>query len=119
MEYGSDRVLRMIEETGANLRLAAERFAAGGSADESLTLTADTIREVLGMDPDVFVSMSAPSMVTLVEVSGLDDRLVSRVAESLLLEADILQSEGDLLEAAARREQATAILDSIDPAQAN
>jgi hypothetical protein len=109
----------MIEETGANLRLAAERFAAGGSADESLTLTADTIREVLGMDPRVFVSMSAPSMVTLVEVSGLDDRLISRVAESLMLEADILQSEGDLLEAAARREQATAILDSIDPAQAN
>jgi hypothetical protein len=115
----SEGVLRMIEHTGATLRLAAERFAQGASADESLTLTAEAIGDVVLIDPATFVGMSPPSMVTLLEASALDDRLVSRVAESLLLEADIMQSEGDLIGAAMRREQASAVLDAIDPARAN
>lgn len=119
MEYQSDQVLRMIEQTGATLRLAAKRFAQGASAAESLTLTAEAIEEVVAIDPATFVGMSPPSMVALLEMSDLDDRLVRRVAESLLLEADILQSEGDLLEAATRREQAAAVLEAIDPSRAN
>ena len=119
MEYQNDDVLRMIEQTGATLRLAAARFAQGAPADESLTLTAEAIRDVVDIDPLTFCGMSPPTMVTLLEMSGLDDRLVSRVAESLLLEADILQSEGELVDAGIRREQAQAVLDAIDPTRAN
>ena len=119
VEYQTEEVLRMIEQTGATLRLAADRFAQGASSREALDLTAAAIGEVLGMDSDTFVRMSPPTMVTLLEVSGLDDRLRRQVAESLFLEADILQSEADLVDAAVRREQAAAILAAIDPKRSN
>ena len=119
MEYQTDRVLRLLELTGASLRLAADRFAQGAPADEMMLLASEAIGEVVDMDSDSFVGMSPPSMVTLLDLSGLDDRLVSRVAEGLMLQAEILQSEGDLVEAAMRREQAAAVLDSIDPSRAN
>ncbi len=119
MEYHDRQVCRMIEHTGTTLRLAAQRFSQGASAQEALALTAEAIGEVVTVDPATFVGMSPPSMVTLLEVSGLDDRLIRRVAESLLLEADIFQSEADLIEAATRREQAAAILEAIDPSLSN
>ena len=57
-------------------------------------------------------------MVSFLELSGFDDRLVVKLAEAMSLQAEILESEG-LVAAGVRREQVTAVLDSIDPARAN
>jgi hypothetical protein len=119
LEYQSDYVLRLIEQMGAALRLATRRFAEGASADESLDATEDAIRAVVDIDPQLFVRMSPSSMAALLEISNLDDRLVTKLAEALLLQADILQSEADLVEAGVRREQAAAVLESVDPGRAN
>ncbi len=58
-------------------------------------------------------------MVSFLELSGFDDRLVVKLAEALNLQAEILESEGSLVLAGVRREQAAAVLESIDPARAN
>jgi hydrogenase maturation factor len=58
-------------------------------------------------------------MVSFLELSGFDDRLVVKLAEALSLQAEILESEGSLVLAGVRREQAQAVLESIDPGRAN
>jgi hypothetical protein len=119
LEYQNDYVLRLIEQMGAALRLATRRFAEGASADESLEATDDAIRAVVDIEPSLFLRMSPASMASLLEISNLDDRLVTKLAEALLLQADILQSEASIVEAGVRREQAAAVLESIDPGRAN
>ena len=119
MEYQNDYVLRLIEQMGAAIRLAARRFAEGASSEESLGVTGDAIGKIVDMDPELFLRLSPPSMASLLEISGFDDRLINKLAEALVLEADILQSEAALVEASVRREQAAAVLESIDPKRAN
>ena len=74
---------------------------------------------VVDMDPELFLRLAPPSMVSFLEISGFDDRLVIKLAEALELQAEILLSEGALIEAGVRREQAAAVLASIDPSHAN
>ena len=119
VQYQSDYVLRIIEQMGVALRRAFERYRDGGSSDEPLELTQEAIGLVVDMDPGLFLRLSPPSMVSFIEISGFDDRLVAKLVEALHLEADILESEGSLVEAGVRREQACALTDAIDPAHAN
>lgn len=119
MEYQNDYVLRLIEQMGAALRLASRRFAEGASIDESLQATDEAIRAVVDVDPSLFLRMSPASMASLLEISNLDDRLVAKLAEALLLQAEILQADADIVAAGVRREQAAAVLESIDPSRAN
>jgi len=114
LQYQNDYVLRLIEQAGAALRLASRRFAEGASSDESLDATDEAIRAVVDVDPSLFLRMSPASMASL-----LDDRLVCKLTEALLLQADILQSEADIVGAGVRRQQAAAVLESIDPTRAN
>ena len=119
MDYRSDYILRLIEQMGSAIRLAFERFRGGGDADESLGMIHDAIGLAVDMDPSLFLTLAPQSMVSLVEISGFDDRLVGKMAEALMLEADILESRGLLVEAGVRREQSTALLHAIDPSWAN
>ena len=119
MQYQSDYVLRIIEQMGTALRQAFERYRDGDEADEPIAMTSSAIGLVVDMDPQLFLRLSPQSMVSFVEVSGFDDRLVARLVEALTLEADILEGEGDLVEAGVRRDQAAALTDAIDPARAN
>ena len=119
VEYQNDYVLRLIEQMGAALRLATRRFSEGASSEESLLATDEAIRAVVDIDPHIFLRMSPASMVALIEISNLDDRLVEKLAEALLLQADILQSEAAIVESGVRREQAAAVLEAIDPNRAN
>lgn len=119
MEYRSDDVVRVLERMDEVLKAASQRFAQGASARESIDATNDAIGLAVEMPVEHFVRMSPQTMVSLLEVSFSDDRMLAKVAEALLLQADVLLSEGMLIEAGARREQATAVLDFIDPARAN
>ena len=119
VEYQNDYVLRLIEQMGAALRLAARRFSEGAPSEESLEATDEAIGAVIDIDPELFLRMSPPSMAALLDVSNLDARLVAKLGEALLLQADILQSEANLVEAGVRRQQAAAVFESIDPSRAN
>lgn len=119
MEYQSDYVLRVIDQMSAALRVANRRFAEGASSEESIDATNQAIGLVVSIPAEVFVSMSPQTMVSLLEMSGPDDRVLEKVAEALLLQADVFQAEGSFIESGARRDQAAAVLAFIDPAHAN
>jgi hypothetical protein len=119
LQYQSDYVLRIIEQMGVALRQAFERYRDGEEPDEPLEMTSAAIGLVVDMDPQLFLKLSPQSMVSFIEISGFDDRLVDKLVEALTLEADILESEGNLVTGDVRRSQAGALRDSIDPARAN
>jgi hypothetical protein len=117
--YRSDDMSRVIAEMDTVLRIASQRFAQGASARESMDAANDAIRLAVDMPAEHFVQMSPQTMVSLLEVSTSDDRMLAKVAEALLLQSDVLLAEGMLIEAGARRDQATAVLEYIDPSRAN
>ena len=119
MQYQSDYVLRIIEQMGAAIREAFQRFRTGAESDEPLELTEHAIGLVVDMDPKLFLRFSPQSMVSFLEISAFDARLVTKLAEALELQAEILEAQGGLLDAGVRREQASALRASIDPARAN
>lgn len=119
MEYQRDYLIRVIEQMGAALRLASERFAQGAPAEESFEATNNAIGLAVDLPAELFLRMSPQTMVSLLEISASDDRMLQKVGEALLLQADVFQSEGYLIEASVRREQADAVLKFIDPARAN
>ena len=119
MQYQDDYILRLVEQLGSMMRLAFARFREGQSSSEPLDVTNQAIQMVVDVDADVFLRFSPQSMVAFLELSGFDDRLVVKLAEALNLQAEILETEGALVLAGVRREQARAVLESIDPARAN
>ncbi len=119
MEYQSDYVLRVIEQMGTALREAFVRFRGGADPEEPLALTEAAMGLALDMDPRLFLRLSPPSMVSLIEISGYDDRLIQKLAEAIALEAEILETEGNIMQAQVRREQAAALHDALDPSHAN
>ena len=119
MEYQNDHILRLVEQLGSMMRLAFARFREGQGSSEPLDVTNEAIEMVADVDPDVFLRFSPQSMVAFLELSNFDDRLVVKLGEALSLQAEILESEGAIVLAGVRREQAQAVLDSIDPDRAN
>jgi hypothetical protein len=119
MQYQDDYILRLVEQLGSMMRLAFSRFREGESSSEPLDVTNEAIQMIVDVDSDLFVRFSPQSMVAFLELSGFDDRLVVKLAEALSLQAEILESEGALVLAGVRREQASAVLESIDPERAN
>jgi hypothetical protein len=117
--YQQDYVLRLIEQMGALIRLAFERFRTGEEDSEPLELTEQAIGLAIDMDPELFLRLAPQSMVSFLELSSFDERVVERLVEALELQADILEAEGRLLEANVRREQASALRASVGPLHAN
>lgn len=119
MEYQSDYILRLVEQMGAAIRAAFRRYREGGSAGEAIDMVDRAIGTIVDMDPAVFLRLAPQSMVSFLELSNLDRRVARKLAEALLLEADLLESSGSIAEGAIRRSQASAVLASTDPASAN
>jgi len=119
VQYENDHILRLVEQLGSMMRLAFARFREGQSSSEPLDVTNRAIELVADVDPETFLRFSPQSMVAFLELSNFDDRLVVKLSEALTLQAEILESEGALVLAGVRREQAQAIVESIDPDRAN
>ena len=119
VEYQNDNLLRVIEQMGAALRVAGQLFSQGAPAEESIDATNQALGLAVDLPADLFVRMSPQSMVSLLEVSSSDDRIVAKIAEALMLQSDVLMAEGCLIDAGVRRDQANAVLEFIDPARAN
>ena len=118
MHYESDYVLRLIEQMGGLVRRAIERLRIGSEA-ETYELADEAITLALDMEPQLLHRLSPQSLVSLLELNNLDDRVIQLVGEALLLQAGALEQAGELVEASVRREQSRAVLAMLDPARAN
>ena len=118
MQYQSDYILRLIEQMGSLLRRALEQVSIG-SDEESYEILSQAVGLALDMDPDLAARVSAQSLVSLLGLNNVDDRVLGLVAESLDAQAGILEGRGDLVEATIKREQAAAVRSVSDPSRAN
>jgi hypothetical protein len=109
----------VIEQMAVTLRRATQRFAEGASAEESLEAANQTIALGVEVPIDLFLRMSPQSMVALLEITSTEDGAIKKIAEALLLQSDVYRTQGMLIEAGVRQDQAKAMLQFIDPARAN
>jgi hypothetical protein len=118
MHYESDYVLRLIEQMGGLVRRAIDRLRIG-SEEETYELADEAVGLALDMDPLILHRLSPQSLVSLLELNNLDDRVIQLVGEALMLQAGALEQSGELVEASVRRDQSRAVLGMLDPARAN
>ncbi len=118
MHYENDYVMRLIEQMGGMIRRALERLRLGAD-EEPYELTEAAIGLALDMDPATVLRMSPQSLVSLIEIGNLDDRVVALIAEAIEVEAEAYQADGDLVVAGVRREQAAAVRSMLSPQHAN
>jgi len=119
VQYQSDYILRVIDQMGAVLREASARLRGGDESAETFALIEGAIELVVDMDAKLFLRLSPQAMLSFIELSDLDDRVVGKLAETLELEADVLDSEGSIVEARVRREQSKVLMSTIGPMHAN
>ncbi len=67
------------------------------------------VGSLLDLDGATALSLDSASLVTMMELSGIADSLAVYVQYALLRIADAYEASGDLVLAATRREQATAV----------
>jgi len=67
------------------------------------------------MDPAVASRLSSQSLVSLLELSRLDDQVIKLLAQAIELEAEVLQRNGEMIGAGVRREQANAVRSLLGP----
>ena len=114
MSYQSDYVLRLIEQMGELVRRAMAKLGEG-AADEPCEVAGQAIGLSLGMDPAVASRLSSQSLVSLLELSSLDDQVINLLAQAIELEAEALQRGGEMIGAGVRREQASAVRSLLGP----
>ena len=114
MSYQSDYILRLIEQMGALIRRAMAKLGEGATEEPS-DVAGQAIGLALGMDSDVASRLSARSLVSLLELSNLNDHVMRLLAQAIELEADVLQKNGEMIGAGARREQARAVRSLLEP----
>ena len=118
VQYQSDYVLRLIEQMGGLIRRAMERFRVG-SDEEPYEMAGQALSLALEMDPRTIERLAPQSLVALLEMTSLDDRVIVMVAEAIELQAEVLERQGELVGAGVRRQQAEAVRTLLDPARAN
>lgn len=118
MQYQSDYVLRLIEQLGGLVRRALE-MARLGSDEEPYELADEAIALALDVDPALVARLAPGSLAALLDMRNLDDRVVQLVYDALMLQADVLERSGELVDAGVRREQAQAVERLLDPGRAN
>jgi len=118
VRYQSDYILRLIEQLGEQLRRAVSQLRAG-ETENAYDLAHEAIGVALDIDPELATRMSPHSLASLLEMDNADDRVVDLIAQALEVEAEVLQGQGEIMKAALRREQASAVLGVRDPGRAN
>lgn len=78
-------------------------------AEEPSEVADQAIGLALDMDPGLASRLSPESLVSLLELGSLDDRVIELVAQAIELELETLQADGDTISAELRRSQATAV----------
>jgi hypothetical protein len=114
----SDYVLRLIEQMGGLVRRAKEKLHIV-DAEEPYEVSGQAIGLALGIDPSLASRLSPQSLVSLLKLGSLDDRVIELVAQAIELEAGALQTGGNATAAEVRREQASAARSLLGPTHAD
>lgn len=78
-------------------------------AEEPHEVADQAIGLALDMDPGLASRLSPESLVSLLELGSLDDRVIELVAQAIELELGALQAGGDTISAEFRRSQAAVV----------
>jgi len=108
LRYQTDYLLRLIEELSGLIRQALEKLGVKDAGAPS-ELAGQAIGLALDMDPHLAAGLSPESLVSLLRLGDLDDRVVALVQQAIEVEATALEDRGDAVAAGFRREQAGAI----------
>ena len=88
--------------------------ALAGDAEATGAVEQD-VAGLLDLDPEVALTLSPDSLVTMMVLSGMGDSVAAYVAFSLTRLADAYEAQGDVDTAALRRAQAAAVGQSARP----
>lgn len=101
-------MLRLIEQMTAVIRRALEKSGIK-DAEETYGVADQAIGLALDMDPALASRLSPESLVSLLELGSLDDRVIELVAQAIELELTTLPAEGETILAELRRSQVDAV----------
>lgn len=118
VQYQNDYVLRLIEQMGGLIRHALELLRLGES-EQPYELAEQAIGLALEIDPALTGRLSPQSLVSMIELTNLDDRVIELVADSFIVQAEALEASGEIVEAGVRREQGEAVRALLNPNRAN
>ena len=113
MQYQTDYIMRLVEQLGSVIRKTVERLGLR-QAEEPVTLASEAIGLALDMDPETASELTPQSLVPLLELRGLDRRVVELVHQAIEIEAVALEDRGEVVAAMFRREQADALQSLLD-----
>lgn len=102
-DYLMDMVMRFCEAV-----LRAQDARKAGDADQALEEYEDVVGTALDMPADCALALSGPSLLSMVQLSAVDETLVVYCVYALMRVADIYEGPRPDL-AALRREQAGAL----------
>lgn len=105
-DYLLDQIARLVEGILASL----ERLRLGGEADAIDGFEA-VVGDVLDMDAETALSLSPASLVTMMQLSAVDESLAAYAVYALGCAADAYDARGDAI-AQVRRAQAQALADA-------
>lgn len=105
-DYLLDQIARLVEGILASL----ERLRSGGEADAIDGFEA-VVGDVLDMDAETALSLSPASLVTMMQLSAVDESLAVYAVYALGCAADAYDARGDAI-AQVRRAQAQALADA-------
>jgi hypothetical protein len=114
----SDYVLRLIEQIGGVVRQSMEKLHVV-DGEKPHDIAGQAIGLALGMDPALASRLSPRSLVSLLKLGSLDDRVIELVAQAIELEAGALQTGDKAIAAQVRREQASAVRSLLGPTHAD
>lgn len=108
MRFQSDYVMRLIEQLSGLVRGAMEKVGAK-DAEEPREVAGEAIGLALDMDPILAASLSPQSLASMLRLTGLDDRVIALVQQTIEVEALALEHWGDTATARLRHDQADAV----------
>jgi hypothetical protein len=114
----SDYVLRLIDQISGLVRRSMEKLHIV-DAEEPYEVAGQAIGLALGMDPILASRLSPQSLVSLLKLGSIDDRVIELVAQAIELEAGALQTGGNATAAEVRSEQASAVRSLLGPTHAD
>ena len=90
------------------IRGALEKLGAKNT-EEPCKLAGEAIGMALDMDPLLAAGLSPQSLVSMLRLGNLDERVVTLVQQAIEVEAAALEGRGDMIAAGFRHEQANAV----------
>lgn len=105
-DYLLDMILRFVESL-----VAAAQKLKGGMKSDAMVVYEEVVGEVLDMPADACLELTPMSLVTMMQISAVDERLAMYVTYALMNMASIYDGEGDVM-GDVRRQQARAVADA-------